>query len=121
MSLPGQRLLIHSTSFQFSVGSNWLGGPLRQRVDVLHAADVAGEIAEGLALAAQRSLSAQAGLVAMSMRLLSLISGGTVRPFVMSRWRWPSTCRSTVSTSALHLAAAARSISARMKPRSLMT
>ena len=27
MSLPGQRLAIHSTSFQFSVGSNWLGGP----------------------------------------------------------------------------------------------
>ena len=27
-------------------------------------------------------------------------------PFLMSRWRWPSTCRSTVSTSALHLAAA---------------
>ena len=30
------------------------GDPLRQRIDVLHAADVAGEVAEGLALAAQR-------------------------------------------------------------------
>ena len=37
------------------------------------------------------------------------------------RWRWPSTCRSTVSTSALHFAALARSINSRMKPRSRMT
>ena len=51
ISLPGQMLLIHSTSFQVSVGSNWLADPLRQRVDVLHALHVAGEIAEGLALA----------------------------------------------------------------------
>ncbi len=35
------------------------------------------------------------GLVAMSMTLPSLISGGTVMPFLMSQWRWPSTCRST--------------------------
>ena len=55
--------------------------------------------------------SAQAGLVAMSIRFLSLISGGTDSPLRMSQWRWPSTCRSTVSMSALHLAAAARSIS----------
>ena len=51
----------------------------------------------------------------------TLISGGTVMPLRMSQWRWPSTCRSTVSTSALHFAAAARSISDLMKPRSRIT
>ena len=65
--------------------------------------------------------SAQAGLVAMSMMFLSLISGGTVSPLRTSLWRWPSTCRSTVSISALHFAAAARWISSRMKPRSRIT
>ena len=53
-----------------------------------------------------RMLQAQAGLLAISMMFLTRISGGTVMPFLMSRWRWPSTCKSTVSTSALHLAAA---------------
>src|SRR6516225_6999629 len=65
--------------------------------------------------------SAQAGLVAISMTLASLICGGTVMPLRISQWRWPSTWRSTVSTSALHFAATARSISARMKPRSFIT
>ena len=43
------------------------------------------------------------------------ISGGTVMPFFTSAWRWPRTCRSIVSTSAEHFAAAARSISAAHK------
>ena len=41
-------------------------------------------------------------------------------PFLTSRWRWPMTGRSAVMTSALHRAAAARSISDRVKPRSFM-
>jgi hypothetical protein len=72
---------------------------------------MADEIAEGAALAAQHA-GAQAGLVAKSIDFDSVHSGGTVMPFLMSRWRCPITCRSTVSTSALHLAAIARSISA---------
>ena len=63
----------------------------------------------------------QAGLLAKSTSFDSDHSGGTVMPFLMSAWRWPITCRSTVSTSALHFAAMARSISALMKPRSFMT
>ena len=55
MSLPGHRLLIHSTSFQFSAGSNWPEIHCDSDVDVLHALDVAGDVAEGLALAAQHA------------------------------------------------------------------
>ena len=61
------------------------------------------------------------GLVAMSIRFSRLGSGGTVMPLRRSQWRCPSTCRSTVSTSALHLAAMARSTKARTKPRSFIT
>ena len=56
-------------------------------------------------------LSAQAGLVAMSITFRGGSPAARVRPFRTSQWRWPSTCRSMVSTSALHFAAAARSIS----------
>jgi hypothetical protein len=66
-------------------------------------------------------LHAQAGLLATSMMFLRRISGGTVMPFLMSRWRWPSTCKSTVSTSALHFAATARDKISLEKPRSLIT
>ena len=45
------QFLIQSTSFQFSVGIELAGRPLRERVHVLHAPHVAGEIAEGLPLA----------------------------------------------------------------------
>jgi RND family efflux transporter MFP subunit len=63
----------------------------------------------------------QAGLLAISISFDSDHSGGTVMPFLMSAWRWPITWRSTVSTSALHLAAIARWINSLMKPRSFMT
>ena len=52
ISLPPQSLRIHSTSSQFSVGSNcWPSRP--QRGHVLRALDVADDVAEGPALAAQ--------------------------------------------------------------------
>ena len=51
ISLPGHRLLTHSTSFQRQRRVELARGPCGQRVDVLHALHVAGEIAEGLALA----------------------------------------------------------------------
>jgi hypothetical protein len=37
------------------------------------------------------------------MMLASVGRGGAVRPFFRSLWRWPITCRSSVSTSALQL------------------
>ena len=61
------------------------------------------------------------GLLAKSSNFDSDHSGGTVMPFLMSWWRCPITCKSTVSTSAEHFAAMARSISDLMKPRSFIT
>ena len=52
----------------------------------------------------------QRGLVARLMRLASVGLGGDDRPFLMSLWRWPRICRSSVSCSAEHPAALARSI-----------
>ena len=119
-SLRGQWLLIHSRSFQFRVGSNWLAVHWASERTPSMPFTWPARLPKVLRLPL-RIESAQAGLVAMSMRFLSLISGGTLSPLRMSQWRWPSTCRSTVSMSALHPAAAARSISSRMKPRSRMT
>ncbi len=67
------------------------------------------DVAEGAALAPS-TLTIQRGFVMMSIKLGIFIFGGTDSPFLMSWWRWPITCRSTVSTSAEHFAAAARSI-----------
>ena len=50
----------------------------------------------------------QRGLVIRLMMLASVGRGGAVRPFLMSLWRWPMTCKSSVSTRALHLASLAR-------------
>ena len=55
MSLPGHRLLIHSTSFQLSVGSNCSAIHFDSTVTFVHAGIVAGDIAERLALAAQHA------------------------------------------------------------------
>ena len=56
ISLPGQMLRIHSMSFQFSASSNCVRGPFGQRLDVLHAFHMAGQVAEGPALARQHAV-----------------------------------------------------------------
>ena len=63
----------------------------------------------------------QRGLVARLIRLAMVGLGGVDRPFFRSLWRWPSTCRSSVTTSAEQLAALARSIRLRMKSLSFIT
>ena len=60
----------------------------------------------------------QRGLVIRLMMLRSVGLGGAVRPFFRSLWRWPITCRSSVSTRALHLASLARWIMRAMASRS---
>ena len=55
ISLPGQMLRIHSTSFQFSVVSNCVAIQVPQRGDVVGALEVTDQIAEGAALAAQHA------------------------------------------------------------------
>ena len=61
------------------------------------------------------------GLVATSMRLCSRSFGGTSRPFLRSAWRCPRIGRSTVTNSAVHPAAFARSITLSLNLRSLNT
>ena len=121
MSLPGQTLLIHSTSFQLSAGSNWLAVHCASELTFSMPCTWPARLPKVLRLP-RRIDSAQAGLVAMSMTLreLDLAAARSCR-CGRRNGAGPSTCRSTVSTSALHFAAAARSISARMKPRSFIT
>ena len=121
ISLPGQIERIQSMSFQFSDGSNCDATQADTEPRSLEPGKWPAMLPK-LRLLAPKMPFTQPGLVAMSMMFLSLkISGGTDMPFLMSWWRWPITCRSTVSTSALHLAAMARSISAFTKPRSRIT
>ena len=119
-SLPGQIDRIQATSFQFSAGSNWPAIHWPSDFTPVMPFTKPSRLPKLLRLP-RSTLSAQSGLVAISKRLASVIRGGTVMPFLMSRWRWPCTCRSTVSTSALHFAAIARSTSDWAKPRSFMT
>ncbi len=63
----------------------------------------------------------QRGLVARLMRLAMVGLGGADRPFLMSLWRWPRICKSSVSCSAEQLAALARSMRRLMKSRSRIT
>src|SRR5258707_14520446 len=107
MSLPGHRLLTHSTSFQLSVGSNCFAVHAASEL-MLVVSFTWPERLPKVLLLPFRIDQAQAGLVMISRTFLSLISGGTVKPLRTSTWRWPSTCKSTVSISALHFAAAAR-------------
>ena len=67
ISLPGQMLRIHSTSFQLRA-VEFRRGPFASDLTLLHALYVAGEIAEGPALAGQHA-AIQRGLVAMLTRL----------------------------------------------------
>ncbi len=63
----------------------------------------------------------QRGLVARSSRLASVGRGGVDSPFLMSLWRWPRICRSSVTCSAETPAALARSIRRSTKSRSRIT
>ena len=60
----------------------------------------------------------QRGLVIRLMMLAMVGRGGAVRPFFKSLWRWPITCKSSVSTSALQPALRTRSIMVAMASRS---
>ena len=60
----------------------------------------------------------QRGLVNRLRMVLSVGLGGAVRPFFRSLWRWPITCKSKVSTSALQPALRTRSIMFTMAWRS---
>ena len=60
----------------------------------------------------------QRGLVAMSSMLPSDGMTDARSLFFRSLWRWPMTCRSSVSTSALHCAALQRSIMRTIASRS---
>ena len=60
----------------------------------------------------------QRGLVIRLMMLAMVGRGGADKPFLRSLWRWPITCRSSVSTMALTLAALQRSIIRAMASRS---
>ena len=121
MILPGQIERIHSTSFQLSDGSNCC--ETRVAVELRSFAPCRWPMMLPKSRRLARAmLISQRGFDAKSMMFFSRIRfGGTDRPFLMSMWRWPRICRSTVSTSALHLAAIARSISDLQKPRSFMT
>jgi len=113
-------LRIHSTSFQFSDVSNC--ELIQTDSAVMSSVPFKCPIRLPKLRRLPRSTpDTQAGLVAKSTSFDSVHSGGTVMPFLMSWWRCPITCRSTVKTSALHFAAIARSISALMKPRSFIT
>jgi len=76
--------LIHSTSFQFSAGSNWPEIHTDNELTFSMPRMWPAILPKVLRLP-RTTLSAQAGLVAMSTIFLMRISGGTLRPFLMSR------------------------------------
>src|SRR5450830_1474405 len=120
MSLPPQRCLIHSTSAQDRLKSNccWVQADSEDMSDT----DVAWPTMLPEPRRCVPSMPAtQRGLVAMLMILAMVSFGGADRPLRKSLWRWPSTCKSSVNTSAPHLAALARSIRRLMNSRSFMT
>src|SRR3954462_9236503 len=79
MSLPGHRLLTHSTSFQFSVGSNWFAVQAASEL-MLVVSFTWPERLPKVLLLPFRIDQAQVGFVAMLIKFFNLISGGTVNP-----------------------------------------
>ena len=120
MSLPPQSFLIHSTSPQFSVGSN-CDAVHSLRRDISLTPWTWPTMLPNWRRFVPSMPSAQRGLVAMLIMLAMVSLGGALRPLRISLWRCPRICRSSVSTKAEHCAALARSISLSMKPRSFMT
>ncbi len=90
ISLPGHRLLTHSTSFQRKRRVELARGPCASELMFVVSFTWPARLPKVLLLPL-RIDSAQAGLVMMSITFLILISGGTVRPLRTSSWRWPST------------------------------
>ena len=61
------------------------------------------------------------GRSARSIILSNVGFGGAERPFLISRWRWPSTCKSAVKISAEQFAAFARLMRSSINSRSRIT
>ena len=120
MSLPPQSFLMRSTSPQFRLGSNWLA--VHDDSELMSATPSTWPTMLPKVRRLVPSMPRhQCGLVARLARLRSVGFGGVDRPFLMSLWRWPRICRSSVSTRAEQLAARARSIRRSMNRRSRIT
>src|SRR4051812_2668399 len=120
ISLPPQRCLIHSTSFHDRLRSNCC--EVHDDSDDMSDTEVAWPtILPKLRRGVPSMPRHQRGLVARLIRLAMVSLGGADRPLRKSLWRWPSTCRSSVSTSAEQRAALARSIRRLMNSRSFIT
>ena len=120
MSLPPQRSLIHATSFHDRVGSNC--SFVQDCSEARPSTPLAWPTMLRKVRRSVRSmLMHQRGRIAMSIMLAIVILGGADSPLRKSLWRWPRICRSSVSTSAEHFAALARSMRFSTKSLSRMT
>ncbi len=117
MSFPPQRFFTHSTSAQLRVGSNCCAVQAKSDAGSPTLSTWPTMLPKLRRLVPSMARH-QRGLVIRLTMLARVGLGGAVRPFFRSLWRWPRICRSSVSTSALHLAARARSNSRSMKARS---
>ena len=117
---PPQRRLIHSTSLQSSVGSNWV---LVQeaRLEVSPTPSTWPTMLPNCRRGVPSMFRHHRGLVSRLSRLATVGLGGVDSPFFTSLWRWPRMVRSSVSTSAEQRAARARSIRRSMNARSRST
>ena len=119
-SLPPQRSLMWAMSSQLSLGSNCLatqGMSWDRSVTSLACPAMLRKVRRWvLSIFSPHSI-----LVARLSRLNNVGRGGTVSPFLMSRWRCPTICKSAVKTSALHWAALARRIKSAINSRSRIT
>ena len=120
MSLPGHRLGDPLDVLPAQRLIELAGDPVRQRIDVLHAADMAGEIAEGPALAARDAErpGRLAGDVDEILDAQLRRNGHAVLDVAMALAEDLQVDREHQRAA---FGRAARSISARIKPRSFMT
>ena len=120
ISLPPQRSLIHSTSFQESCGSNC--SLVQEESEARSFTFLAWPTMLRKVRRCVPSMPMhQRGRIAMSSMLGSVSLGGADSPLRTSLWRWARICRSSVSTRAEHFAALARSIRLMTKSLSRMT
>ena len=119
ISFPPQRCLTHSTSAQDSAGSNCVA--VQADSEDMSPTPLTWPIMLPKPRRGVPSIPRhQRGLVIMLMMLASVSLGGADRPFLRSLLRCPSICRSSVSISAEHLAALARSMRLAMNVRSFI-
>ena len=120
MSLPPQRSLMRATSSQLRRGSNCslVQEESEDRSDTFLAWPTMLPKVRRLVCSMPQH---HCGLVARLIMFARVGFGGAERPFLMSRWRWPSTCRSAVSISAEQFAAFARLMRSSMNSRSRIT